>query len=1407
MRSTSRRVRMAAALLSGACALALLATSASVNASGGAFVAQVKAAFGIAPAAARGPVRLATAQAARAAAPAPGAPGVRDERVNAAGFSAGPRAVSDDAQASRAAASAAVEGGSVDTVADRYIVVFREAPLASYDGSVPGYAKPERLPEKSRLNVAGARAQSYVGYLRSRQADHESKIGSTLGRTVDVTLRMQHALNAIVASMSATEAAKVKALPEVLLVDPVRDVPLDTDVGPTFIGAGPLWDGTNPGSTGPVRGEGMVIGDIDSGINFGSPSFAAVDPIDGYAHVNPLGAGNYLGTCAPGGVDEGRCNAKLIGGYDFVCGAPGNTCGAANVREEPGFGDTNGHGSHTASTVAGNNRDVVVSGVTRRISGVAPRANIIAYDVCYTNTSTGQGLCPNVSSAAAVNQAIADGIVDAINFSIGGGTSPWTDAVSLAFLSATDAGIYVAASAGNSGPGANTLGHLEPWTASTAAAQHGRSSFVFFLNATGPGTVPTNVAAVPVNPGTGGVVFATSIPGTTPFRVSPGIGSANDACAAFPAGTFSGAIALVRRGTCSFAIKVNNAAAAGAVAVVIANNTSGGIIPSVPGTTIPAFGATQSDGDNLRNWGQASPSTATAGIPFPATVTANTPDQLASFSSRGPAGTFELLKPDFTAPGVAILAAVAGATLTGFENDVALYDGTSMASPHNAGSSLLLRQLKPTWTVPEVKSALEMTAKRTVLKEDGATPATPFDMGGGRIRVDRAANAGLLLHETAANFTAANPGAGGDTTTINIPSFADRNCYGSCQFVRTFRSPLAAGRTWTATVTGLTGTVSPSTFTVPAGGTVALTTTIDSSSITPDGAFHFGWLELVPSGGSVDDALTLPLAVAIQPPVATLIPPSQNVSLFTGLLGSASFDLRNDGASPLTYTADQTGAGAVRVYYADSTGISSGFRNTVYTDPATAGSQAQFSADDFTVPATTTITSIFAEGFVVSGAALTTAATNLTWSIYPDASSLPAGNPQTNAAAALWSYTSTPTGTGVTTGGSSTISLDLVAAGQSVVLPPGHYWLVVNTRGTFANRWAQYGSNAGTGGGFASITIATNGTGAWAANTSFAGLSFRVQGTVPCGASWIGATAPVSGAVAAAATQAFTTQLSAVGLTAGTYQGNVCLATNVPGQPKVAEILNLTVTDPPAGTASRLVFTTPPAASGTAGIAWSPQPVVTVQDVGGATMTGYATPVTLSLASGAGSLACDQNPVVPVNGVAAFTGCHVDTVGVVTLMATSGAIPDSTTHPSVTIGPGAPSQLVFSTPPSGAAVAGSLWPQQPVVTIYDAFGNLATDAATPVLLTISPAGAGLTCSQNPVLPVNGVATFAGCRVANAGSYTLDASSGSVASATTSPSIVVMAGTATVVPVLGSAGLALLGVLLGLAGALAVRRTV
>ncbi len=168
-------------------------------------------------------------------------------------------------------------------------------------------------------------------------------------------------------------------------------------------------------------------------------------------------------------------------------------------------------------------------------------------------------------------------MVDVINFSITGGVMPWGDAVSLAFLNAVDAGIYVAAAGGNSGPGPNTIHHLEPWTATTAASQHGRGDFQPLFQVTGPGVVPEALTTILMYEGSGGV--AQSAPISGPLKVSAGIDTANDGCAAYPANAFQGAIAVIRRGTCTFSVKANFARDAGAIAIIIANNQAGAVSP------------------------------------------------------------------------------------------------------------------------------------------------------------------------------------------------------------------------------------------------------------------------------------------------------------------------------------------------------------------------------------------------------------------------------------------------------------------------------------------------------------------------------------------------------------------------------------------------------------------------------------------------------------------------------------------------------------------------------------------------------------------------------------------------------------------------------------------------------------
>lgn len=1048
-----------------------------------------------------------------------------------------------------------------------FIVLFEEPSLAGYRGGVAELAAPFRAVGKHgkrRVDLQSREALDYLGYLQGRQLEMEEQMASVTGRALEVRLRMQHAVNGIVVDMTAEESARVAKLPGVRLVEGYREYELNTDVGPTLIGAPAAWAGSinQPGGAMAVQGEGIVFGIIDSGINFGSPSFAATDPVDGYAHVNPLGADNYLGTCAIGGVDEGRCNSKLIGGYDFVCAAPGNQCGVANVREEPGFGDSNGHGSHTASTAGGNRRDVVFSGAAVRISGVAPRANIIAYDACYTNTATGQGLCPNVSTLASINQAVADG-VDVINYSIGGGALPWNEATSLAFLDATDAGVFVATSAGNSGPGPNTMGHLEPWTSSTAASQHGRGGFGFLMQVTGPAPVPSPLQSVVLNAGTGGVAFSATIPGSTRLFISPGIATADDGCVAAPAGTYAGGIVVVRRGTCSFTIKADNAAAAGAIAVVIANNAAGVILPSVPGTTIPVFSVTQAEGDALAAFGNANPNSATAQIAFPAVGLPNVADALAAFSSRGPAGSFNLIKPDITAPGVDILAVLAGTTITGSEQLVGTISGTSMASPHNAGAAALIRQARPDWSVAEIKSALLMTATAQVYLEDQVTLATPFARGSGRIRLERAIRAGLVMDENKANYLAANPATGGLTHTLNLPSMARANCAPVCQFTRTFRNPGTSGGLWSLSVTGLTGSVDSSLIWVPAGATRTVTVTIDTSAIPANNAWNFGQLVMtrVYSGAPTpnDSTLVLPIGVTVAPPVLS-VPNQVSVGVVEGNNTTANFNIGNIGGSALVYTATTAGNGVASVYRADRGGVASGFRNTTYTNPATAGSNGQYAADNFQVSTATQITNLSGEGFVVSNLAFPGAALDITWSIYPDASGLPAGNPLTNPGAAVWSYTAAPTAPGVGTAGGF-LSLNLAAAGQNVVLPPGTYWLVIHTRGTFANRWAQFGSETGDG-SFASITIATNNTGDWQVNPSFAGLNMRVTGQVACGAPWLGAISPAGGSIASGGTQPTSVVVNSAALAADGYRGFVCVNSNDPVSPSVAVPVQLNVIAP-----------------------------------------------------------------------------------------------------------------------------------------------------------------------------------------------------------------------------------------------------
>ncbi|MGH8079389.1 MAG: S8 family serine peptidase, partial [Lysobacter sp.] len=693
-------------------------------------------------------------------------------------------------------------------------------------------------------------------------------------------------------------------------------------------------------------------------------------------------------------------------------------------------------------------------------------------------------------------------------------------------------------------------------TSTTAAAQHGRGTFAYLLQVTGPGTVPPALQTVQLTEGVSGAAFSASLPSTTPLRVSAGIDSANDGCAAFPANAFQNAIAVVRRGTCNFTDKVNNAKNAGALGVVIANNQAVVVSPSVPGTTIPTFMVAQTDADAIRDFSTGNANTSTAGISFPPSPIPNTPDVLAGFSSRGPTDGLDLIKPDVTAPGVNILAVLSGTTISGDENLVGLLSGTSMASPHQAGAAALLRQAQPGWTSAEIKSALMMTSTPKVFKEDEVTPADAFAMGAGRIQVDQAVRAGLVLNETTANFLAADPSTGGDVSALNLASLDKQACYNSCSFERTFRHAGGGLQLYLAQVKGVQGIAFPPLLISGPGLKPKLKVIVLTQSYAKDGAWHFGQLELKPLIGNNSPQLHLPIAVAVQPPQIALAPEQVALSLPAGSRGFADFSIGNHSASPLEFQIDNTGTASRTVTHSTSEGVSSGFRSTLYTDPATVGLPAQFSADDFVLTDSTRLSKLFSEGFVSSGATLASTATSLTWSVFADNAGNPASNPL--AGSAVWSYTAAPNAAGVGIDGAN-VTLDLAAAGQTVQLPPGRYWLVVNARTSFANRWVWYASNVGDS-QFRTIAPDSSGAGSWVAGAGFAGLAFDIQGESACGAPWIGAPTRAFGRVPGQGSVANRVRIETRGLAQGVHVGYVCVASDDPIRPKVALRVALTVT-------------------------------------------------------------------------------------------------------------------------------------------------------------------------------------------------------------------------------------------------------
>lgn len=692
----------------------------------------------------------------------------------------------------------------------RYIVSLGEEPVATYRGGIAGLAPTHAASRgERRLDLGSPAAIDYLQWLKGRQQDHLARMERVLNRSLRVDHRYQIANNGMAMWLTDAEALRVARLREVRRVELDYADRLATDAGPARINAPALWEGLVPGIE-QTRGEGLLIGVLDTGINFGHPSFAATDS-DGYTHVNPLGSGTFVGWCNPTHpqYDPGyACNDKLIGAWDYTDASQGEVDGPA---------DGDGHGTHVASTAAGNQLRSIQLGsgeVPIAVSGVAPRASLIAYDVCVSS-------CFTSDVVAAINQAIDDG-VDVINESIGIGGSNFTGSKQQAYLSAIEAGIVAVRAAGNDGPGAATVSAEPPWTITTAATTHGRR-FENALEGLEGGDAPlADISGLAMVRGYGPAPIVRA----ANFVNGNSVQDDGQCLVPFPAGTWTnGEIVVCGRGTIARTAKGANVLAGGAGGLILLDDGNGLVADA---HVLPAVHISQQDGVALEAWlgsgsGHQGSISDTSSVIDPAQA-----DRVAGFSSRGPDG-IDMIKPDLAAPGVDIFAAAPPA---GGENEQYQFlSGTSMASPHAAGAAALVRAVHPGWSASEVRSALMGTARVSVIQGGGSSP---FDIGGGRIDVSRAVQSGLTMDESYDNYAAANAD---NVSALNVASLMTSECAETCTWRRTVRNPTDSALQFNVSYQGQGSmTVSPDTFSLAPGASEELEFVLDLRL-----GEHFAW--------------------------------------------------------------------------------------------------------------------------------------------------------------------------------------------------------------------------------------------------------------------------------------------------------------------------------------------------------------------------------------------------------------------------------------------------------------------------------------------------------------------------------------------------------------------------------------
>jgi subtilisin family serine protease len=787
------------------------------------------------------------------------------------------------------------ESGEVDVM-----IELKDEPTARVYARALGNQSDRAANPQDRAAAQGA-ARAQMARIRGAQQRVLAQLGAA-GRNARVLYSVQTAYNGIAAKIDASILPQLRGNADVKAVHRLPIHTIDNSTSVPFIKAVNAW-----AATGGNAGQGIKIAIIDTGVDYTHANFGGPGTVAAYT-------GNNRNIIEPGTFPT----AKVVGGKDFAGDA---YTGANTPVPDPDPLDCNGHGSHVAGTAAGlgvNGDGTTFLGPYDNTApfssfligpGVAPRADIYALKIFGCAGSTGL-------TTQAINFAVdpnGDGDpsdhLDVINMSLGSNFGNATDASAAASSNASLAGVIVVAAAGNGGDTHYIVS--SPATSTRAIAvgnivDNGIQNAV--LQVTSPGAIAGNKASLPgaFNPVinsttniTGSIKLAND-GSTAPFPGSPGgtVGTTTDACQTFPAGFFTGQLALIDRGGgCGFTFKVKNAQDAGATGVIVANNAAGtismgGVDPTI---TIMSLSITQADGNAIK---------AQLGVGVNATLNFTTlADTVSASTSRGSRRIDSGAKPDISAPGTNIIS-----TGMGTGNQPATISGTSMATPHISGSMALLRQLHPDWSVAELKALVMNTANHNLFTGVDGTGSVfgIARVGAGRADLKDASGTDVIAF------------ADDDTGGVGV-SFGNPEVVGTDTEFRTVRVENKGGVDATYDLGYVVLTDVPGvdysfpdgpTVTVPAGGSTTFRIQLNANAAamkhprdatmtaTQAGNPRYymseesGYVTLMPASGT---SLRVPVFASPRP--ASNMSTSHNYVLFTAPSGSTSVGLTGQGVN------------------------------------------------------------------------------------------------------------------------------------------------------------------------------------------------------------------------------------------------------------------------------------------------------------------------------------------------------------------------------------------------------------------------------------------------------------------------------------------------------------------------------